>query len=92
MLNWKKFHIPDEQKSINRFQNTQRKSIYLSDVNIFLLFYCLKPQIIMTNIHIISKQRDPRMARSLSEFEFEDDVGLSKNSNVVIIESDEEDD
>ena len=32
------------------------------------------------------------MARSLSEFEFEDDVGLSKNSNVVIIESDEEDD
>ena len=69
-----------------------KKSIYSSDVNIFLLFYCLKPQIIMTNIHIIFKQRDPRMARSLSEFEFEDDVGLSKNSNVVIIESDEEDD
>ena len=45
-----------------------------------------------TNIHIIFKQRDPRMVRSLSEFEFEDDVGLSKNSNVVIIESDEEDD
>ena len=46
----------------------------------------------MTNIHIIFKQRDPRMARSLSEFEFEDDVGLSKNSNVVIIESGKEDD
>ena len=68
-----------------------KKSIYSSDVNIFLLYYCLKPQIIMTNIHIISKQRDPRMARSLSEFEFEDDVGLSKNSN-VIIESGKEDD
>ena len=82
-------HLGFEVKLLIDFE-ILKKSIHSSDENIFLLSYCLKPRIIMTNIHIIFKQRDPRMARS--EFEFEDDVGLSKNSNVVIIESDEEDD
>ena len=53
----------------------------------------------MINVYVIFKQRDPRMAQigvddksSDSKADFENDVGPSKNTRVVIIESDEEDD
>ena len=52
----------------------------------------------MINVYVIFKQRDPRMAQisvddksSDSEADFENDVGASKNTRVVIIESDEKD-
>ena len=60
--------------------------------------YSKSSQIIMINVHVIFKQRDPRMAQisvddksSDSEADFENDVGPSKNTRVVIIESDEKD-